>query len=96
MCHHLLERGLRQYSYVQTIPRPPTTIGDLVPADVVIAFTYFVVHVLSQQEMGDPFPEDGVWKHEIGYMKWFYRVSHPIMITLAPVTYYTAHVAPYE
>jgi len=51
---------------------------------------------LRIKEMGDPFPEDRVWKHEIGYMKWFYRVSHPIMIAPAPVTYYTAHVAPYE
>ena len=30
---------MRQYGYVQTIPRPPTTIGDLAPTDVVMTFT---------------------------------------------------------
>jgi len=67
-----------------------------VPADVVIAFTDFVVHVLNQQERGDPVPNDEVCKHKIGYMKWFYRVSHLIMITHASVADYIAHVPPYE
>jgi hypothetical protein len=57
---------------------PPTTIGELMPYDVAMAFTYFVVHVLSQQERGHSVPEDEVWKHEVGYIKWFYHVSHPI------------------
>ena len=39
MCRHLPERLLRQYNYVQTIHRPPTTIRDPAPADVVMAFT---------------------------------------------------------
>jgi len=46
---------MRQYDYVQTIPRPPTSIGPLDPAEVATAFLEFVVHVLSQQERGaDP------------------------------------------
>ena len=39
MCRHLSEWVMRQYGYVQTIPRPPTTIGDLAPTDVVMTFT---------------------------------------------------------
>jgi len=60
MCRHLPERVLRQYNYVQTIPLAPTRIVDIEPADVVVAFMEFVVHVLSQQERGDPVPKDEV------------------------------------
>jgi len=63
---------------------------------VVMAFMEFSVHDLSQQERGDPVSEDEVWKHEVGYIKWFYRASHPIMISPAPVADYTALVPPYE
>ena len=92
MFRHLAERVLRQYDYVQTIPTPPMTIEDLAPVDMVMSFTDFVVH---EQEEGDPIREDEVWKHEIGYMKWFYRVSHPIIIAPAPVADYITHVPPY-
>jgi len=90
MCRHLPEWFLRQYGYVQAIPRPPTKIAELLPEDVVMAFMEFVVHVLSQQKMGDPVLEDEVWKHSVGYMKWFYNVSYPIMIVVAAVADYTA------
>ena len=84
MCTHLPERILRQYNYVQTIPIPPTTIVDLEPAEVVMAFMEFVVHVLSQQKRGGLVSEDDVCKQSKGYMKLFYKVSHPIMIALQP------------
>ena len=61
-----------------------------------MAFMEFSVHDLSQQERGDPVSEDEVWKHEVGYIKWFYHVSHPIMIALAPVVDHTTPVPPYE
>jgi len=38
MVRHLPERVVRKYGYVQKVPRPPTTIIPLVPADVVAAF----------------------------------------------------------
>ena len=60
--------------------RPPMTIEDLTPWNLVMAFMEFAINVLSQQERGDPVPEDEVWKHEVGYMKWFYRVSHPCLV----------------
>lgn len=96
MCRHLLERVLRQYDYVQTIPGPLTTIAELAPKEVVMAFMEFLVHVLSEQERGDVVPKDEVWKHPKGYMKWFYRVSHPIMIAPTAVPEYTTPVPAYE
>jgi hypothetical protein len=96
MVHHLSERVLRQYDYVQTIPGPPTSIGQLDPAEVATAFLEFVVHVLSQQERGEPVPEDEGWKHSDGYIKWFYRVSHPIIAGPAPVPEYIAAKPVYQ
>jgi len=58
MVCHVPERVLRQYSYVQTILRPPTTILPFAPADVVAAFLEFALHVISQQERGEPVPDD--------------------------------------
>ena len=96
MVRHLPERVLRQYGYVHAIPRPPTTIAELAPYEVVMAFMEFAVPVLSQQEKGDPVPEDEVWKHSKGYMNWFYKVSHPLMIAHAVIPDYTVLVPPYE
>jgi hypothetical protein len=47
MVRHLPERVLRQYGYVQRIPRPPTDIELLAADDVAQAFTEFALHVLS-------------------------------------------------
>jgi hypothetical protein len=93
---HLPKRVLRLYDYVQTIPLPPTRIAVIELVDVVLAFMEFVVHVLSQQDRGDPVPEDEVWNNSKGYMNWFYKVSHPLMITHAVVPDYTAYIPPYE
>jgi len=87
MVRHLSEWILRQYDYVQTVPKPLTTIGPLEPEEVVTTFVEFVVHVLSQQERGDPVSEDEGWKHS--NMKWFYKVSNPIMIALTAILDYT-------
>ena len=52
---HLLEWVLRQYEYVQTVPRPPIDIEPLALGKVVMAFMEFALHVLSQQNKGDLF-----------------------------------------
>jgi len=49
MVRHLPERVLRQYEYVQRIPRPPTNIEVLAADDVAHAFTEFALHVLNHQ-----------------------------------------------
>jgi len=46
MVRHLPERVVRQYEYVQKVPRPPTTIMPLAPVDVDVAFLEFALHVV--------------------------------------------------
>jgi len=96
MVRHLSERVLRQYNYVQTVPRPPTTIVSLEPTEVVTAFLEFALHVLIQQQRGDPVLEGEEWMHTKGYMTWFYKVSHPLIIGPAPVPEYTIPINVYE
>ena len=55
------------------------------------AFTEFTLHVLSHQQRG----------HTKGYMRWFVRVSHPIVDPPAAIPDYAVdapprHVPPYE
>jgi hypothetical protein len=96
-----ISRQVRQYKYVQTVPRPPTDIGPLAPGDVAMAFMEFALHVLSQQERGDMVPDDESWSHSRGYMRWFCTVSHPIVNLPTTIPDYTADahprpVSPYE
>jgi hypothetical protein len=93
---HLPARVLRQYDYVQTIPRPPTSIGPLHPAEVATTFLEFDVHVISQQDRGEPVPVDEGWKHSDGYIKWFYHVSHSFIVNPAPVPVYVAQRPAYQ
>jgi len=101
MVRHLPEQVLRQYGYVQTRPRPPTDIEALAADDVAQAFTEFALHVLSHQQWGHPIPDNQSWAHTMGYMRWFVRVSHPIVNPPAVIRDYAAdapprHVPPYE
>ena len=84
MVRHLPELVLTQYIYVQTVPRPLTTIMPLAPADVVAAFLEFALHVIVQEQRVDQVPDDEPWKHSDGYIRWFCRVSHPLIVNLAP------------
>jgi hypothetical protein len=70
MVRHLPERVIRQYGYVQRIPRPPTDIELLAADDVAQAFTEFALHVLSHQQRGHPVSDNQSWAHTKGYMKW--------------------------
>jgi len=60
---HLPERVLRQYGYVQTIPRPPTDVAEMSAAEIAQAFLDFGTRTLkaadwvSMQER-----THGVWK----------------------------------
>jgi len=65
------------------------------------AFTEFALHVLSHQQRGHPVLDYQPWAHTRGYMKWFVRVSHPIVNPPAAIPDYAAdapprHVPPYE
>jgi len=72
--HHLPERVLRQYGYVQTRPRPPTHILRLAAEDVAQAFMEFALHVLSLQQRGDLVPDGESWAPSRWCMRWFIRV----------------------
>ena len=96
MVRHLSERVLRQYDHVQTVPRHPTTIEPLEPTQVVTTFLEFPLHVLTQQQRGEPISEGDEWMHENGYIKWFYKVSNPLMIVPAPVPEYNVTRLVYE
>ena len=84
MVCHLPERVVRQYGYVHKVPRPPTTIMLLTPADVAAAFLEFALHVVPQQQKGAQVPDDEPWKHSDNYIRWFYRVSHPLIVNPDP------------
>jgi len=58
------------------------------------AFTEFALHVLSHQHSGDPVPDNQPWAHTKGYMRWFVRVSHPIVNPLAAIPDYAAAAPP--
>lgn len=78
---HLPERVLRQYGYVQGIPRPPAASA---PAGMSLAQ---IDHVYME-EMEDRLIDEAMrgarvvkaWDYEPGYIAWFYKVSHPQML----------------
>jgi len=94
MVRHLPERVLRQYGYVQRIPRPPTDIEVLAADDVADAFTEFALHVLSHQQRGEQVPDNQPWAHTRGYMRWFVAVSHPIVNPPAAIPDYASAAPP--
>ncbi|XP_045801574.1 uncharacterized protein LOC123895344 [Trifolium pratense] len=77
---HLPERVLRQFQHVQGIPRNPSmsaTPGmNLCEIDRV--FTEELELRMIDEEMRGR-PVTSPWDTELGYMSWFYRVSHPVM-----------------
>ncbi|AES86383.1 hypothetical protein MTR_4g006390 [Medicago truncatula] len=80
MVRHLSKRMLRHYGHVLRVPRPPTRVMPLAPPDVAVAFLDFALHVISQQQRGLQVPEDEPWKHSETYIRWFYCVSHPLIV----------------
>jgi len=54
-----------------------------------------MVHVLDQAQRGGKTRGRKPWKYEEGYIKWFNRVSHPIMRDPASVAEYTTPVPPF-
>jgi len=94
MVCHLPERVLRQYEYVQPRPRPPTYIDAFAADDVAQVFTEFALHVLNHQQRGHPIPDNQSWAHTRGYMRWFVRVSHPIVNPPAAIPDYAADAPP--
>jgi hypothetical protein len=80
---HLPERVLRQYGYVQSVPRPPTDVPALTPAEIVQAFTDFRTHTLKADDWGEQAGEQP-WRMAEGYVRWYTVVSHPQILPLLP------------
>jgi hypothetical protein len=75
---HLPERVLRQYGHVQSIPRDPViSARPLMNAfQIQHAFQdYLVKNYVTLQMRGPRFQNS--WDNELGYIAWFYSVSHP-------------------
>ncbi|KAK2363244.1 protein MAIN-LIKE [Trifolium repens] len=77
---HLPERVLRQFKFVQSIPRHPSTAATLGMNLFEIGRVWMeeLELRLIDEEMRGPAVVNP-WDHEPGYMRWFYRVSHSIM-----------------
>ncbi|KAK2421162.1 protein MAIN-LIKE [Trifolium repens] len=80
---HLPERVLRQYGYVQTIPRPPAAAAPsgLTVDKIDQVFMEEMEERLIDQEMRGAAVENP-WDHQPGYIAWYYKVSHPKMLRL--------------
>jgi len=73
---HLPERALRQYGYVQTVPRHPTDIVELRLPQIMQAFLDFNTCTLKEPDWGEPAGEQ-TWRMRDGYVLWYTTVSHP-------------------
>jgi hypothetical protein len=77
---HLPERVLRQFRYVQGIPRHPSTAATP-------GMNLFEIDRVWMEELELRMIDEGMrgaavvnpWDHVPGYIRWFYRVSHPMM-----------------
>jgi hypothetical protein len=74
------ERVLRQFGYIQTVPRHPheSAPPQVTLVDITYRFQHFLDHVLTPQQLCHCALQ-GVEAEE-GYIRWFYPVSHPRMI----------------
>jgi len=77
-----LQRVLRQFGRVQTIPRHPTESAPPVTnlAEITNRFQHALNHALTPEQLGHR-AVHGVEAVD-GYIEWFYHHSHPRMILL--------------
>jgi len=82
MVRYLSERVLRQFRWIQTIPRHPVESApiDVNLAEITNRFRRPLDYALTPQQLG----ETAVHYMEAvdGYIDWFYRHSHPRMVLL--------------
>jgi len=80
MVRYLPERVLRQFGWVQTIPRHPVESApiDVNLVEITNRFRRVLDYALTPEQLGQR-PVHDVEAAE-GYIEWFYHVSHPCMI----------------
>ena len=72
---HRPERVLRQFGYVQTIPTVDVCMDTYTTEAMDICWAHFLDHIIERGQFA-AFPA----QCDVGYMEWFYRISHPFMI----------------
>jgi hypothetical protein len=74
------ERVLRQFGWVQTIPRHPVEVAppETNLGEISLHFQHTLDHALTPEQLGQR-AVHGV-EVEDGYIEWFYLHSHPRMI----------------
>jgi hypothetical protein len=80
---HFPERVLRQYRYVQAVPRHPSDVVELSLTEIVQAFVYFRTHTLKATNWGEHEGEH-TWHMADGYVRWYTVLSHPQILPLLP------------
>jgi hypothetical protein len=80
---HLLERVRRQYGYVQNVPRHLTNVVELRPNQIVQTFIDFRTHTIKEPDWGE-LTGEATWQMKDGYILWYTRVSHPMILRLLP------------
>jgi hypothetical protein len=80
---HLPERVLRQYKYIQIVPRHPSEIVQLSPTEIVQAFVDFRTRTLKADYWGEH-AEEQPWRMADDYVRWYTVVSHPQILALLP------------
>ncbi|CAL5208827.1 unnamed protein product [Lathyrus oleraceus] len=81
---HLPERVMRQFNYTQTIPRHHvfSTSLALTRRHVDVMFDDYESHLVSEEAHSTIALSE--WSYVDGYIRWFFRVSHPYMVHAVP------------
>ncbi|XP_058742341.1 uncharacterized protein LOC131614809 [Vicia villosa] len=84
MTTYIHERVMRQFGFIQTIPRDPVVSAPTTVKrrDIDALFDNFENHFVPE-EARSTVARDG-WSYEYGYMIWFLCLSHPYMIQDTP------------
>src|SRR3954462_5898147 len=79
MVRYLLERSMRQFRFVQRIPRSPFEAAPDKVSRVQLTAIWedWQHHVVPQEYRLTRVTQD--WHSEEGYVTWFYPVSHPLL-----------------
>ncbi|XP_058741368.1 uncharacterized protein LOC131613741 [Vicia villosa] len=84
MCKYLSERCIRQFGYMQIIPRSPLQAAYIrnIGRDLEDILADFENHLVSvEYRTHDAISQ---WNYVEGYMTWFYKVLHSYMTHNAP------------
>ncbi|MCI53038.1 putative IMP dehydrogenase/GMP reductase, partial [Trifolium medium] len=75
---------LRQFGFTQTIPRLPSQAADpsVKREDILAQFAEYLDRLLTPEQIGLAaiYP----WYATPGYIRWYFRISHPYMRLLPP------------